>query len=199
MKPPSSVRERILFEATRLFAERSYERTSVADVQEAAGLTRGSGALYKHFLSKEALLTEIVERFVVQAQAGQTTLRDLTSASDVNLSWIVGNTLEKLALNRDALRIFWRDLDPFPALKAKVQKDVTQSTYLVMADWLAERQRRGELRAHDAEAVAAIVIGSITMFRVFEALWGERAIPVSDQRFADAWRDVLSHALRRKA
>jgi AcrR family transcriptional regulator len=199
MKPPSSVRERILFEATRLFAERSYERTSVADVQEAAGLTRGSGALYKHFLSKEALLTEIVERFVVEAQAGQTTLRDLTSASDVNLSWIVGNTLEKLALNRDALRIFWRDLDPFPALKAKVQKDVTQSTYLVMADWLAERQRRGELRSHDAEAVAAIVIGSITMFRVFEALWGERAIPVSDQRFADAWRDVLSHALRRKA
>ena len=199
MKPPSSVRERILFEATRLFAERSYERTSVADVQEAAGLTRGSGALYKHFLSKEALLTEIVERFVVEAQAGQTTLRDLTSASDVNLSWIVGNTLEKLALNRDALRIFWRDLDPFPALKAKVQKDVTQSTYLVMADWLAERQRRGELRTHDAEAVAAIVIGSITMFRVFEALWGERAIRVSDQRFADAWRDVLSHALRRKA
>jgi AcrR family transcriptional regulator len=60
MKPSSSVRERILFEATRLFAERSYERTSVADVQEAAGLTRGSGALYKHFLSKEALLTEIV-------------------------------------------------------------------------------------------------------------------------------------------
>jgi AcrR family transcriptional regulator len=199
MKPPSSVRERILFEATRLFAERSYERTSVADVHEAAGLTRGSGALYKHFLSKEALLTEIVERFVAEAQAGQTTLRDLTSASDVNLSWIVENTLEKLALNRYALRIFWRDLDPFPALKAKVQKDVTQSTYLVMADWLAERQRRGELRAHDAEAVAAIVIGSITMFRVFEALWGERAIPVSDQRFADAWRDVLSHALRRKA
>jgi AcrR family transcriptional regulator len=199
MKPPSSVRERILFEATRLFAERSYERTSVADVQEAAGLTRGSGALYKHFPSKEALLAEIVERFVVEAQAGQSTLRDLTSASDVNLSWIVGNTLEKLALNRDALRIFWRDLDPFPALKAKVQKDVTQSTYVVMADWLAERQRRGELRAHDAEAVAAIVIGSITMFRVFEALWGERAIPVSDQRFADAWRDVLSHALRRKA
>lgn len=199
MKPPSSVREKILFEATRLFAERSYERTSVADVQEAAGLTRGSGALYKHFPSKEALLTEIVERFVAEAQAGQTTLRDLTSASDVNLSWIVGNTLEKLALNRDALRIFWRDLDPFPALKAKVQKDVTQSTYLVMADWLAERQRRGELRAHDAEAVAAIMIGSITMFRVFEALWGERAIPISDQRFADAWRDLLSHALRRKA
>lgn len=199
MNPPSNVRERILFEATRLFAERSYERTSVADVQEAAGLTRGSGALYKHFPSKEALLTEIVERFVAEAQAGQTTLRDLASASDVNLSWIVGNTLEKLALNRDALRIFWRDLDPFPALKAKVQKDVTQSTYLVMADWLVERQRRGELRAHDAEAVAAIVIGSITMFRVFEALWGERAIPVSDQRFADAWRDVLSHALRRKA
>lgn len=196
MNPPSNVRERILFEATRLFAERSYERTSVADVQEAAGLTRGSGALYKHFPSKEALLTEIVERFVAEAQAGQTKLRDLKSASDVNLSWIVGNTLEKLALNRDALRIFWRDLDPFPALKAKVQKDVTQSTYMVMADWLAERQRRGELRAHDAEAVAAIVIGSITMFRVFEALWGERAIPVSDQRFADAWRDVLSHALR---
>jgi AcrR family transcriptional regulator len=39
------MRERLVQEATRLFAQRGYAATSVADIQLACGLTGGSGAL----------------------------------------------------------------------------------------------------------------------------------------------------------
>jgi AcrR family transcriptional regulator len=55
-------RETLLREARRLFAERGYAATSVADVQAAAGLAPGSGALYKHFPSKRALLEAALAR-----------------------------------------------------------------------------------------------------------------------------------------
>jgi hypothetical protein len=34
------------------------------------------------------------------------------------------------------------------------------------------------------------------MFRVFEAIWGERAIDVSDERFVSAWSDLLIRGLQ---
>jgi AcrR family transcriptional regulator len=52
---------RILTEAMRLFLEKGYHGTSVDDITQAAGLTKG--ALYWHFKSKDALLRKIIERY----------------------------------------------------------------------------------------------------------------------------------------
>jgi AcrR family transcriptional regulator len=53
--------ERILKQAMRLFLEKGYHGTSIDDITQAAGLTKG--ALYWHFRSKEGLLKRIVEEF----------------------------------------------------------------------------------------------------------------------------------------
>src|SRR3712207_7446858 len=66
----STAKERILREAMRLFAERGYERTSIADIQAAAGLAPGSGALYKHFPSKEAVLAAGLDEFMAGGARG---------------------------------------------------------------------------------------------------------------------------------
>jgi AcrR family transcriptional regulator len=51
-------RRRILDEATALFVERGYAGTSIRDISERLGMTKG--ALYYHFSSKEELLYAIV-------------------------------------------------------------------------------------------------------------------------------------------
>jgi AcrR family transcriptional regulator len=56
----ASKRERLLAEAGRLFGERGYLATSLADVGRAAGVT-GPG-IYSHFESKEALVAAALER-----------------------------------------------------------------------------------------------------------------------------------------
>lgn len=53
--------ERILKQAMRLFLEKGYHGTSIDDITQAAGITKG--ALYWHFKGKEDLLRKIVEEF----------------------------------------------------------------------------------------------------------------------------------------
>jgi AcrR family transcriptional regulator len=52
-------RERLIAEARRLFRERGYAATSLEQIAEAAGVTKG--AIYGHFSSKEDLLTSALE------------------------------------------------------------------------------------------------------------------------------------------
>jgi AcrR family transcriptional regulator len=54
-------KERILDQSMRLFLAKGYHGTSINDITQAAGLTKG--ALYWHFRSKEDLLKRIMEEY----------------------------------------------------------------------------------------------------------------------------------------
>lgn len=55
-----SSRERILEEATRLFEEQGYEKTTVDEIGVAAGVT--GPAIYRHFKSKGDLLVGVIDK-----------------------------------------------------------------------------------------------------------------------------------------
>src|SRR5581483_10309218 len=69
-----STRERIVAEALRLFAERGYAATSVAEIEAAAGLSPGAGGLYRHFRSKEEVLAAGVREHIVRTKEQITTV-----------------------------------------------------------------------------------------------------------------------------
>ena len=52
-------RERLLSEATRLFARKGYFATSIADLAAAAEVTKG--AIYHHFENKESVFFAVIE------------------------------------------------------------------------------------------------------------------------------------------
>src|ERR1700761_2473154 len=60
--PAAPTRDRLVTEAMRLFGEQGYQATSITQIEAAAGLAPGSGALYHHFKSKEALLNAGIDR-----------------------------------------------------------------------------------------------------------------------------------------
>ncbi|HEU4643616.1 MAG TPA: TetR/AcrR family transcriptional regulator [Gemmatimonadaceae bacterium] len=194
----SDARERILREAMRLFAEKGYERTSIADIQAAAGLTPGSGALYKHFPSKEAVLQAGMSRFMAEAARAREVLSELPPRTEEALERLAREAMTTIGGERDEHRIAWRELEQFPDLQTRVRDEVMQATYRAFAGWLAQRVAAGEMREHDTEAMAAVLVGSLAMFRVFEALWGVRTLPVSDDRFIQAWVELTSRGLKRE-
>jgi AcrR family transcriptional regulator len=67
-------RERLLGEARRLFRERGYAATSLEQIAEAAGVTKG--AIYGHFSSKEDLLISAIEAAPTPAPAWLAALND---------------------------------------------------------------------------------------------------------------------------
>jgi AcrR family transcriptional regulator len=187
----SPAAQRILREAMRLFAERGYERTSIADIQAAVGLAPGSGALYKHFPSKEAVLTAGMDEFVAGAERARELIRTVPGPADEALEVLGQAAMRMLQDDRDVLRIMYRELDAFPALREEVRDRRMQATYATLAEWLRERAARGELHVEDPEATAAVVLGSITSFRVFQALLGEPPAGLDDERFVRAWLRVM--------
>ena len=63
-EPPA---DRLLSAAEELFGERSYRRTSVADICAAAGIATGS--FYAHFASKAAIFTAVIRRINADVRA----------------------------------------------------------------------------------------------------------------------------------
>ena len=61
-KHPEQTLEKIIVTAARLFVEKGYEQTSVQDILDATGLSKGG--LYHHFKSKEQILDPVREQAV---------------------------------------------------------------------------------------------------------------------------------------
>ncbi|WP_420129082.1 TetR/AcrR family transcriptional regulator [Longimicrobium sp.] len=191
----SRAAERILREAMRLFAERGYERTSIADIQAAAGLAPGSGALYKHFRSKEAVLAAGMEDFVAGAERARELIRTVPGPAEDALGVLARAAMQMLQDDQDVMRIVWRELEQFPELLARVRERRMQTTYAALADWLRDRADRGELRVEDPEATAAVLLGGLTSFKVFHTLLGEPPARLDDDRFVQAWLRVMLRGL----
>src|SRR5438270_11064678 len=102
-----STRDRIVAESLRLFAERGYRGTSVADLEDAAGLSPGSGSLYTHFGTKEEVLAAAVEQTALLADTGYAAF-DLLQLADLadQLTPIARVPLLVTVASRRVLRLF---------------------------------------------------------------------------------------------
>jgi TetR/AcrR family transcriptional regulator, transcriptional repressor for nem operon len=62
MRQPEITKENVLIEATKLFNTKGYKTTSLSDITEATGYTKG--AIYRHFENKNALEIEAFEKMM---------------------------------------------------------------------------------------------------------------------------------------
>ncbi|WAL68406.1 TetR/AcrR family transcriptional regulator [Amycolatopsis cynarae] len=157
-RPPSvvagqTVPQRLLAAATRLFAERGFEGTTVQDVVDAAGLTKG--AMYHYFAAKDDLLFEIYASVLrlqmarmekIAAEEGPVTGRLYEAAADV-----VGSTLD----NFDEMVIFFRSLHQLSEQKQRRVERERQRYYERFCDLITEGQRSGDFRDDVNPKVAA--------------------------------------------
>jgi AcrR family transcriptional regulator len=121
----AATREHLIEVATKLFAERGYEDTSIETVLQQASVSRGS--LYHHFKNKEALFEAVLE-----AMENNIGLRVMDAASDATdakemlrlgaLAWVqlAGDPVVQRVLLIDAPSVLgwdrWRALEERHAL-----------------------------------------------------------------------------------
>ena len=153
---PVSARDRLLSAALKLFAAKGYAATSVADIQRAAGLAPGSGALYKHFGSKRELLEAAVAHRIdsivaarEQYDAGEPGSVEQAVRTAGQLIW---NNLKQ---SEDLLKVMLREPDELGDLDEKVWQVITDNAYQRFAGELNASNRSGRTRIPDPEAAAA--------------------------------------------
>lgn len=195
-RPPSpESRERILGAALRLFAERGYTETSVGEVQAAAGLSSGSGALYKHFSSKEELLAAGIERELVHLEAvrmARKLVPDLGQDFRAELELLGRFILLELGAERDLLRILLKDGDRFPNVMADARRRLIDPAYEEFANWL-----RQHVCEDDVDALAAVALGAIVQYRAIEALLGSAPAGQDEESFLQAWVKLVADGVQK--
>lgn len=186
-----STRERIVSEALRLFAERGYAATSVAEIEAASGLSPGAGGLYRHFRSKEEVLAAAVREHITRTakQIDQTFLQasevqDAPLADRLRLTATVG--LGKMREEADLVRVLFRDLDKFPGLVAEMREGIVNPLYTVIAKWLGGQPEMAGLE-EDWDAIALTLGGSIVNYWLAADALLEPPQRVDEERFINAW------------
>lgn len=177
----SEARRRILRAAVTCFAARGYAATTIADIEEAAGLSVGAGGTYRHFASKHAMLEAVIDAAVNVPDD------EIAPPSD-DIERVAHDMLDYM--NTDMLRIYLRDLDDFPEQRRRINERTINTSYRVVAGRIAANDP-----TIDAEAAAAVILGSLINFRVNEALIGDDANGVSRERFVKTWAAIYRSLL----
>jgi AcrR family transcriptional regulator len=192
-----TARERVLAAAMQLFSERGFAGTTITQIERAAGLSPGSGGLYRHFPSKRAIL----EAGVASSIASNAGLVSLITDADRLASLPLRDrllTLARAGLRRleeegDLNRLVMRDLSQFPDLLAQVGQDDIGRIFRAFAGWL---QAQPDVAAdRDWEAIATVLMGAVTHFWIMCEIFGEHPAGIDEDRYLTAAADLAAALL----
>lgn len=184
----TSTRHRIVDAAVELFARQGYARTTVGQIEAAAGLTPRAGGFYKHFPSKDAVLeialeqqTEVVDAIVAGLE--ESPLGD----SPAELRLLARVAMHELDSERDLLRIVMKDGEQFPDLRREFFERFPRRGYVLAQRWLEGALDRRGVKVADPEAIAAVAMGGLVHLHFMETVFGEPPPGTDRERFIEAW------------
>ncbi|MFI6518586.1 TetR/AcrR family transcriptional regulator [Spirillospora sp. NPDC050679] len=187
----SSTRERIVAESLRLFADRGYAATSVAEIEAAAGLSPGAGGLYRHFRSKEEVLASAIREHIERTRQQVSEVLEQATAYEgrpleVRLRMTCQAGLAKMREEQDLIRVLFRDLDQFPHLVAEMREGIVNPLYDGIATWLAA-QPEFEGHEEDWAAIASILGGAVVNYWLANESMYEPPTRIDEKRFVASW------------
>ncbi|TDB83674.1 TetR/AcrR family transcriptional regulator [Actinomadura sp. KC216] len=193
-------------ESLRLFADRGYTATSVAEIEAAAGLSPGAGGLYRHFRSKEEVLASAIREHIDRTRKQINDVLDQAAVYEerpleTRLRMTCQTGLAKMREEQDLIRVLFRDLDQFPSLVAEMREGIVNPLYEGIATWLSA-QPEFEGADEDWPAIAAILGGAVVNYWLANESMYEPPTRIDEKRFVESWARLglgLVHLQRNSA
>ncbi|NGN66640.1 TetR/AcrR family transcriptional regulator [Streptomyces sp. A7024] len=185
------VPQRLLAAATRLFAEQGFDRTSVQEIVEAAGVTKG--ALYHYFGSKDDLLHEIYARLLRVQQEHLDAFAESSAPVEERLREAAADVVVTSIENTDDATIFFRSMHMLAPEKQKQVRADRRRYHERFRALIEEGQASGVFSAATPpDLVVDYHFGAIHHL----SSWYKPDGPMSPQEIADHLADLLMRALR---
>ncbi|MEU9028358.1 TetR/AcrR family transcriptional regulator [Streptomyces sp. NPDC048383] len=185
------VPQRLLAVATRLFAERGYDRTSVQEIVEAAGVTKG--ALYHYFGSKDDLLHEVYARMLRLQQQRLDAVAGSDAPVEERLRAAAADVVVTTIENLDDAMIFFRSMHQLSPEKYKQVRSERRRYHERFRALVEEGQRTGVfVTATPADLVVDFYFGSVHHL----STWYRTDGPLTPHQVADHLADLLLRSLR---
>ncbi|QHC14741.1 TetR family transcriptional regulator [Streptomyces sp. GF20] len=184
------VPRRLLAAATRLFADQGYDRTSVQEIVEAAGVTKG--ALYHYFGSKEDLLQEVYARLLRLQQERLDMYAGSQEPVGERLRAAAADVVVTTIENLDDASIFFRSMHQLSPEKNKQVRAERRRYHERFRALVEEGQRAGVFtRDIPADLVVDYHFGSVHHL----STWYRPDGPLTPQQVATHLADLLLRAL----
>ena len=188
-------RERLVTEAMRLFGEHGYQATSVAQIEAAAGLAPGSGALYHHFKSKEALLEAGIDRQLDRRRAMRDIRALFAGLGDLRseLTMLGRYLLAVLDEETQLLQIAARTPSDRSARLNNAYAALFAALNTELADWVTDWAPR--ISQQDAAAIAAIGVNALLGKRATSTLFHAPGTDIPDEQYIAEWTATLANRI----
>ena len=177
-------RGQVLLEATRLFAERGYESTSVNDVASRAGVSVGT--LYKYFPDKPALLEGVLADFEESFIAPMQAMHDAPGDHFSRLKRMVHGMFD-LASTRP--HFFWALTSGTHGLRGERPSTPGARIRIEIARFIRSGIARDEFRRVNADQLAVLAFG------VVEAAMRQCFGPTEEGRRRTQWERIVYETL----
>jgi AcrR family transcriptional regulator len=197
MNDTQSTRARIISEATRLFAANGIKATTVAHIEVAVGLRKGSGGVHRYFATKEDLVAAVLG---AQLESGEETLataqqslplphRDQAGEYLRALGHLVLSEAEK---NREVALILLRDAHALDSRAETQQRRNDALAYGATAAAVREIQAVvGNRLSIDADAYGYVLLAPLIYFKLIDWATGRRPLDVESETLVDTWAAVM--------
>jgi AcrR family transcriptional regulator len=191
-----ATRERLVVEAMRLFSEQGYTQTSVAQIEQAAGLAAGSGALYHHFKSKEELVAAGIDRQLDRRLAMQG-MRDLFVG--------LGDLRSELTMLGRYILTVLDDEGQLLQISSAVPSEMRgrlNDAYAALfdgltaelADWVKGWAPRVGKR--EATRVGAFGVNALLGKRAISTVFRAEALDIPDDQYLTEWTAMLANRIQ---
>jgi AcrR family transcriptional regulator len=151
-------RDELLATALRLFADRGYRSTTIADIARATGTAHG--LVYHYFRSKDDLLEAILDRYTFLPRLREILAVSPDRPADVVLAEIAVSFSRLLDERTDLLRLVVAESATNPVV-ARALAHVMDEGLVLLNDYQRARIEAGELRPHDPSVPARALFWSI--------------------------------------
>jgi AcrR family transcriptional regulator len=185
-------RDRVVDVAVKVFTERGYDGTSMADIARALGVHKSS--IYHHVASKEQLLEDAVKR-ALNALHGMLAEPGATEGTAVErLRYVVGRTVEIMVRQLPEVTVLLRIRGNTPTERWAIarRRDFDRAVQRIVAAAIADGDLRSDI---DTALVTRLIFGmsnSVTE-------WYQPGGRLSARDMAGAIEAVIFDGLRRRA
>lgn len=167
--PPatSDVRDRILVEATRLFAARGFDATPIQEIADAVGIRKPS--LLYHYPSKDDLRRAVLDHIVARWNGILPAVLKAAASGTDQFDRVVAEVVSFFAADRDRARLLLREILDRPVeVRALLHTHVTPWIEVV-AGHIRRGQEKGEIHADtDPEVyvvhIIELVLSSLAVY-----------------------------------
>lgn len=189
----TDTRQRLIDATLELVAARGFDGVSVGDIESTAGLAPRSGALYKYFDSKLAVLEAGLEQHLgsiadVEIDLADMPLTDPRAETELIARWL----LAELDRERTITHVIEREGDRLPELRDRMREGVSDRGYRIASSLVERWSQTVTVQAVDHDALAVILVGAIINLRRSTWTFDRPPLGLDDERFIAAFTELSS-------